>query len=571
MIAGRLNSDPVDLAFVGLVIVGCAFILWLGRSSTFRLDDWVIASEQPPPSLDYLLVPHNEHWSAFMKLPFQLLFGVVGLHSYLPYLALLVAAHGAATVAVYAVISAAAGRVLAFAVGSVLLLLGTAHETLFWYASIGYLLSLATGATATWLLLARPASPRLVIAVFVLLVFSVMSSGCGLAFVAGLAIALLLDPTRRAAAWGPIGAGLVYFAWYLIWGHSAVAGVSLDSVIGIGGFVFVGASNAFAAATGLGRGIGGIAVVVLVGAVWVGLVVGRRPSFAAIASSAGLVAFLGITALVRVDAGPSGSEMAAAPRYIAISAPLIAIALAGLLGRPTDRSAARLRAVVVAPLLVLALVSNGFALVDAAPRYATDATAVRAAFRIWDRDRAAPAVRDSERLPLGGDRLDAMLAAYGSPVTDTIRPSVVLPITADALDRALFVIVRDDLIVVPDIGAVGADRTQPPADVGAFEMEVRSETGCLHLVPSGPGGLVWLTVPFPDSLRFATEGWGDVHVFVARDAPFQDAASISQPILARQRYRIALPDMGPGSTWRVAVKFGPGIRSANLCVLSAAT
>lgn len=562
-ITAAVVARPVDSAFFCLVIVGCLLILALGRSSTFKGDDWVFIGERPPYAWDYLMVPHNEHWSFFLKLPFQLLFGVVGMRSYLPYLAVLLVAHGAAVIAVYAAVSAAGGRVLAFSIGSVLLFLGTAHENLFWYSSIGVLLSLATGATATWLLLVRPTSTRVSVAVGVLLVLSVMSSGCGLAFIAGLAVAVLLEPARRPGWWGPVGAGIVYLGWYAIWGRSSASSITLDSVVDVPGFVFTGAISGFASATGLGRAIAGVVVVVIVGATWIGMVSGRRPPFAAIVGTVGLLIFLVATGLVRVE-GPLGNEMASAPRYITTTAALLAITVAGLLGRPTDRWAATLRALALAPLLVLALVSNGVALDEAARVYTAEAIDTRATLVVWDQYQDAPAVRYGPGLPFPAK----MGAEYGSPIRDEIRPTVVRWIPASALDRALFRLVQYDLVVTADAGGSGG--TQTPEVIGRYQIDLQAQDGCLQAQPLGPDGQVWLSVPSGGSLRLVTDGWGDVGVYLAHDAEFQELAAIHQTIVAQTPYRITVPDMGPAFTWRVAIKLGEGIRSASICSLAEA-
>jgi hypothetical protein len=569
--APRLPSialGPSDLAFLALLIVGSAFIFWLGRSTTFFKDDLVFVGERPPFALDYLMIPHNEHWSALVKLPFQILFSVVGLRSYLPYLALLLIANAAAILAVYVVVSAVAGRVLAFAVGTILLFLGTAHENLFWYSSIGILESLAFGAAATWLFIARPMSARTTAGIGGLLILSVMSSGSGLAFIGGLTAATLLDPARRRGWWGPIGAAAVYVVWYAIWGRSSVSPVTIEAVIGIPGFIFVGASNGIAGATGLGRAIGGIIAVATVGFVWVTLALGRRPPLAAVVGTVGLLTFLGVTALVRVE-GPLGSEMASAPRYITTSAALLAIAAAGLLGRPADQSAATLRALALAPIVVLALASNGTALFDAATRYTDNATELREDFLAFERYGGAPAVRDSAILPFPGDRLRALLDENGSLVRDEIRPTVVLPIDAAARDRALFRLVREGLTVVAASGPGDGGATRPPVVVGEYRMSHLTIGGCQQIRPLGPDGLVWFGVPSGGSLDLTTAGSGTVGLYLADEAPFQVPASTRVKVLAGTRYRIGLPDMGPGYTWRFALKIGSGIEGASVCSSSA--
>ena len=566
----RAIPEPVvarlaDAAFLCLVVAGCLAILWLGRRTTFRLDDWVFVGERPPYGLDYLMVPHNEHWSFFVKLPFQIIFAVVGMRSYLPYLALLLVVQGAAVLAVYAAVSAAGGRVLGFAVGSVMLFLGSAHEDLFWYSSVGFLLALATGAAAMWLLLSRPTSTRISATVFFLLTIAVMSSGAGLAFVAGLAVASLADPVRRRGWWGPVGAGLVYLGWYAIWGRSSVSAVTLDSLVALPGFVFVGSENAIALATGLGRGIGAVILVVMFGAVWLQLALGRRQSFVVIAGTVGLLTFLGMTALVR-DEGHLGSEMASAPRYIPVSWALLALIIAGLLGRPIDRDSALLRAFVLALVLVFALASNGSALRSAADRYAAEADSTRATLTALETYWDAPAVQHSGQLPYGPIRLHELLAEYGSPTHDEIWPSAALAPGPTSRDRGLFQVVKNALVVVADTGGtVGA---QPPTLAGQTEVALQSQGGCLQAQPLGPDGQVRLRVASGGSVRLTTDGWGDIGVYIAHDAGFQEADSIKQKILSQTSYRITVPDMGPGFTWQFAVKLGAGIRSASICSLS---
>jgi hypothetical protein len=558
-----IDLRVIDLAFVVLVAIGCTLIFWLGRSSTFRIDDWIFASEQPPQAIDYLLVPHNEHWSTLMKLPFQLLYGVFGLRSYLPYLAVLLVAHGVTTIAVTAVISAVAGRVLAFAVGTVLLFLGSAHENLFWFAAIGFQLSIAAGAVALWLLVARPLTTRITAAIAVMLVLSAMSSGAALAFVAGIGAATLLDPARRAAWWAPAIAGSVYVGWYAIWARSSVAPIALESVAALPGFIHVGAANAVALATGLGRGIGSVVAIATIGAVWLMVAMGRRPPSAAIAGAIAVVTFLAIAGLVRVDRS-LGSEMAAAPRYITTTAVLLAITIAGLIGRPRDATGAGLRALALVPIVVIALVANGQALVRAGDRYATEATGLRATIAVWTEMQDAPAVRGSSHLPLPPDELGRVLAIGGSPTRDELRPTVVLPVTARDRDRALFSLVRDDLLIAL-AGPAAGDPPAVDAAEGTFQATASGSDGCLVDRPDGADNLTWFRIPSGGSFRVVTDGSGVLTIHLAREADFQATAAVRHPVTTTVAYRVTVPDLGARPPWRVAIKLGPGIGAATIC------
>jgi hypothetical protein len=396
-----------------------------------------------------------------------------------------------------------------------------------------------------------------------MLVLALMSSGAALAFVAGIGAAILVDPARRAAWWAPLTAGIVYIAWYAVWGRSSVAPIALESLAGLPGFIHAGATNGVALASGLGRGIGSVIAVVGIGAVWLMVATGRRPSTAAITGAVAVVTFLAIAGLVRVDR-PLGSEMAAAPRYITTTAVLFAITIAGLLGRPRDSSAASLRALALIPIVAVALIANGRALVIAGERYATEATDRRAALGIWAAMPDAPAVRESKRLPLTAAALRRVAATGGLPTQDELRPTVILPITSATRDRALFSLVRDGLVVTPAEPGAVEPGTVHGAE-GTFHAIASASAGCLHDRAAGSDNLTWFRIASGGSFRVVPAGSGPLTIHLAREADFQPAAAKHYPVATAVSYLVTVPDLGDRPPWRVAVHLGPGIDSATIC------
>src|SRR5258707_1070002 len=91
----RLGARMKD---VGAAIGGAGWILYVDRILSFFGDDWtfVVNARRDWPSM--LLTPHNGHWTLVHSALYEALFVTVGLRSYLPYLALMLAAHAACVV-----------------------------------------------------------------------------------------------------------------------------------------------------------------------------------------------------------------------------------------------------------------------------------------------------------------------------------------------------------------------------------------------------------------------------------------------------------------------------------------
>ena len=93
-----------------------------------------------------LWAPHTEHWSTGPILIYRGLYSVYGLHTYVPYVVVLLLLHVAVAHLLWRLLRNAGVDVpLATALSAVYVLLGAGHENLLWAFQIGFIGSLALG------------------------------------------------------------------------------------------------------------------------------------------------------------------------------------------------------------------------------------------------------------------------------------------------------------------------------------------------------------------------------------------------------------------------------------------
>src|SRR5450759_5653817 len=109
------------LIVVALAVVAAATILWLSRGYTFYFDEWDFIQGAPNWSWTSYLQPHNEHPSILFKLIYAGLLNTVGMSSYVPYMAVLLALHAANAVLMFALVRRRVGDLLGIAAAAVLL------------------------------------------------------------------------------------------------------------------------------------------------------------------------------------------------------------------------------------------------------------------------------------------------------------------------------------------------------------------------------------------------------------------------------------------------------------------
>jgi hypothetical protein len=214
--AADVRIRHARLLVAAAAVIVCAAILWLSRGFTFYFDEWTLILPVDTSWTVYLQ-PHNEHPAMLLRLIYAALLNTVGLRSYVPYMAVLLALHATTVVLLFELVRRRAGDLIGIAAAVLMLVLGAGWENLLWAFQIGFVGSVACGLGALLLINARP--NRMWIAM-VLLFGSLMFSGIGLFFLIAAAVWLALTPERRQDIVWLAPVALALGAWYIAFGRS---------------------------------------------------------------------------------------------------------------------------------------------------------------------------------------------------------------------------------------------------------------------------------------------------------------------------------------------------------------
>ncbi len=338
MKAADVRVPHARLLVVAAAVTVCAAILWLSRGFTFYFDEWTFILPADT-SWTHYLQPHNEHPVMLPRLIYAALLNTVGMRSYVPYMAVLLALHATNVVLLFAVIRRRAGDLIAVAAAFLMLVLGAGWENLLWAFQMAFVGSVACGLGA--LLVIETERGRAWLAML-LLFGSLMFSGIGLFFLVAAAIRLALTPARRRNLVWLAPVAVAVGAWYLAYGHTGAPPkpVSLSSNAALLPLYVLWGLGASAAGLFGEGGFFGPAVLVLALAA-MGFTWRRRPPDAfAIGISVAMVSFYFVLGLNR---GQIGYEQSGAGRYVYEGAVfwllLLADAARGLPWRGTWRPA----------------------------------------------------------------------------------------------------------------------------------------------------------------------------------------------------------------------------------------
>jgi hypothetical protein len=314
-----------------VVVAAVAFAValpLLTRGYTFYFDEWAFILTAPDWTATTYLQPHNGHPAMLTHLIYGALLATVGLRSYLPYMAVLLALHATSVILLFEVVRRRAGDVVGIACASLLLVIGAGWENLLWAFQMSFVGSVACGLGMILVLEGRPSRWRMTLAI-VLLTASVMFSAVGIFF--GL-VALPLTVTRerpREVLW-LVPVAIIFGAWFLAFDRAqpAPAG-SGSSLLQLPLYTLWGLGASAAGIIGEGGWMGLPILALAAGAVgyawWRG---GLDPLTLGVAVA--LVMFYVVTGLAR---GQIGYDQSGAGRYVYVGAVFWLILLSGAAGR----------------------------------------------------------------------------------------------------------------------------------------------------------------------------------------------------------------------------------------------
>ena len=260
----RLRSAVCVIEAVALLF---STLFW-GRHGWFGTDDWDFLADRKAGDLGDLVRPHFQHWTTIPVVLYRLLWSVVGLRSYWPYLFVVVLAHLAvAALLRVAMQRAGVGAWLATAMVVPFVFFGAGAEKHILLAfQITFVAALAFG--LIHLLLADHDGPfdrRDWLGVGAGLA-ALLCSGVGVTMTLVVGIAVLLRRGWRVAMVHTVPLGIVYLWWSLVAPKGQDVGqLGGQSPVQVARFVGIGVQAAFAGLGGV-TGLGAVlALALLVG------------------------------------------------------------------------------------------------------------------------------------------------------------------------------------------------------------------------------------------------------------------------------------------------------------------
>ena len=438
----RRRPDRFDALVVIAASLAVVVLVWLGLGLTFFADEWGIIADRAV-TVDDLLKPFNEHWLAVTIVVYRAMLAVVGLDTYVPYLALLAILHASVALLVYALARRRTLPWVAVGITLIVLLFGSCFENLFWGVQIGFVGATALGLGALVLLDDVPTLPgrSRAVAATGLMIVAVMTSGYGLFMLGLVGLDVVLDPRRRKWVVPLLIPVALYGAWYLTLGRSGIATYgnpfTPETLVALPRFIVDGMATAFGAAVGGGAMLGRVLIVAL--AVWIGYLAAHRRSIPrrAIACLLAIAAEYTIVGIVRAQLEVDASLYT---RYAYLSGILALIAIASLVGRPAIPVARRPVVIAVGVAVVaFSLVWNVTLLFAGRQLYAGRADLTRAFVVLGTTDPLPAGVDPNLSLVLVPSpvELRQIVATYGSPMADSLAPGSVPPVSDAAMAEAI--------------------------------------------------------------------------------------------------------------------------------------
>ena len=253
------RADPRLLgmiSFAAAALASIAYVLWLGRGETFIVDEWSYLLQGHESSPTALLEPHNGHLIFFPILVLKLMYGVFGISSHLPYALLAVLLNVLIAALLYVFARRSVGPLIALLPAVLMLFYGAGWDAFVTGYQLPNLVSIAAGLFA--LLFVRKEDLRGDVLACLALLLSLASFSVGIAFAAGVAVALLLRGREAAIrrAWVFLVPAALYAAWFIWAMHFGESQVMAHNVGSLLAGIFDQLSAIFSGITGLGAAPG---------------------------------------------------------------------------------------------------------------------------------------------------------------------------------------------------------------------------------------------------------------------------------------------------------------------------
>jgi hypothetical protein len=210
------GSETAAAVVFGIVLAGAfVWVLYVGRHHWFKGDDWHLLAARDGGDLRDLLRAHSfVHWTTVPTLLYRVLFRLFGLHTYVPYLAAVVALHLTAAALLRLIMRRAGVSPWTATVAAlVFAFFGAGYQNILWAFQITFVGSLALG--LTHLVLADhdgPVDRRDWLGLLAGLV-GLMCSGLAIAMVVVVGLVTLVKRGWRVAALHTLPLGAIYAAW----------------------------------------------------------------------------------------------------------------------------------------------------------------------------------------------------------------------------------------------------------------------------------------------------------------------------------------------------------------------
>ena len=314
--------------------------MWNFHGEWFIADEWVFIAGRTAGDLSGLFHPYHEHWSTLPILYYRLLWSLVGIRSYLPYLASVVAMHIAIGFLLRSImIRAQALPWIATLSALVFSLYGAGYSDMSYSFNVSFDGSVLFGLLFL-LAVDHPGAVgrRDVLGVLAGLA-ALMCSGIGVAMIVAVALAIWIRHGLRRALLLILPLAGIYVIWFITVGHGSYSKHS--SLVDLVRFAVYGLAITFST-LGSSPIVGSLLVLLLIAGIATSIRSCASSDFRAryaapYALLLGAVAFLLITGFGRADFSLPSGETYGSSRYVYIVAamlmPAIAVATSQLILR----------------------------------------------------------------------------------------------------------------------------------------------------------------------------------------------------------------------------------------------